>query len=189
MKTLLSHLRCTLLLGFAVTAHTVSAEWKITKGDTADLPGQNVSVTHNGKLVARFIHGEGQNLPYLAIYDDAGRLLTNSGLDKDGKTVGIEPHHRGIFIGWQQIKSDLGTANVWNLPTNPVEEFSTREYGRFGFFFNRDLKKAEPLEVKYRFLVREAAAPESAPKRSASQIRDARQTADAAYAAFIREVK
>lgn len=350
MKTLSSYRRCTLLLGFAVTACTASAEWKITKGDNPDLPGQNVSVANDGKLVARFIYGEGQLLPYLAIYDDGGRLLTNSGLDKDGKTVGIEPHHRGIFIGWQQIKSDLGTANIWalggaskagspppatmrvveleqlsagkdsaffiariewragtkdaagdnllftetrtfkisrpergiaaqvdtafrlvpardislggnvqhagihmrvshavveraddtsylwspptaptagkgysktakgqtgsvvgkdlqwgeflfplhgrwysalqmNLPTNPVEEFSTREYGRFGFFFTRDVKKAEPLEVKYRFVVREAATPEAAPKRSPSQIRDARKAADAAYAAFIRDVK
>jgi hypothetical protein len=289
-------------------------------------------------------------LPYLAVYDDAGRLLTNSGLDKEGKPVGIEPHHRGIFIGWQQIKSDLGTSSLWGLggpgkaklgdpetmrvvklepfsttkdsativaqiewragtkdakgdnlllretrtmrisrpepgvaaqidtsfrlqpvrdlslggnvqhagihmrisqdvvaraddtsylwspekaptagkgysktakdqfgsvvgkdlrwgeflfplhghwysalqmnsPKNPVEEFSTREYGRFGFFFNRELKKGEPLEVKYRFLVREVAPPAAASKRSESQAREARKQADAAYAKFLREVK
>ena len=115
MKPLSLLRRCTLLLGFTVTACSASAEWKIAKGDNTDLPGQNVSITSDGKLVARFIYGEGQHVPYLAIYDDAGRLLTNSGLDKDGKTVGIEPHHRGIFIGWQQIKSDLGTTNVWGL--------------------------------------------------------------------------
>jgi hypothetical protein len=348
-----SPFRCwTLLLSLAASSVS-AADWKIAKGNNEDLPGQNVSVSQGGKLVARFIYGEGQLLPYLAIYDEAGRLLTNAGLDKNGKTVGIEPHHRGIFIGWQQIKSDLGASNLWSLggsskakgkssdepatmrvvdfehltatkdsativariewragakdasgnnllltetrtmkisrpksgvaaqvdttfqlkpardlsfggnvqhagihmrvshavveraddtsylwspeaaptagkgysktgkgqsgsvvgkdlkwgeflfplhgrwysamqmnsPKNPVEEFSTREYGRFGFFFNRDLKRGEPLEVKYRFLVRETNAPEAMPKRSTPQISEARKQADAAYQAFVRDVK
>lgn len=332
------------------TPSVTAADWKITKGNNDDLPGQNVTVTADGKIVARLIHGEGQPLPYLALYDQAGRRLTNPGIDKSGQTVGIEPHHRGIFIGWQQIKSDLGVASLWglggsgkaskeapssmrlveieriatdkdsativarvewraptkdaagsnllitetrtlrisrpaadvaaqvdtsfrlqaaralflggnvqhagihlrvdqavvaraddtsylwapasaptagkgysktakgqagsvvgkdlkwgeflfplhdrwysalqlNAPQNPVEEFSTREYGRFGFFFNRDLKKDESLELKYRFLVRKAAAPAAAPKRSAGQIAEARKEADAAYARFIREAR
>jgi hypothetical protein len=327
-----------------------AASWKITKGNNDDLPGQNVTVTQDGKVVARLIYGEGQVLPYLAIYDTAGRRLTNAGIDKEGKTVGIESHHRGIFIGWNQIKSELGVASLWglggsgkankdapssmrlveieriatdkdsativariewraptkdaagsnllitetrtlrvsrpagevaaqvdtgfrlkaardlflggdvqhagihlrvdqavvaraddtsylwapasaptagkgysktakgqagavvgkdlkwgeflfplhgrwysalqmNAPQNPVEEFSTREYGRFGFFFKRDLKKDESLELKYRFLVRETAAPVAAPKRSAEQIAQARQEADAAYARFLREAR
>jgi hypothetical protein len=110
-------LRC-LLLATVLSAPLHAAEWKVFKAANDDLPGQNVSVTADGKLVARFVYGEGQLMPYLAIYDDAGRLLTNAGLDKDGKTVGIEPHHRGIFIGWQQIKSDLGTTNLWALGGN-----------------------------------------------------------------------
>ena len=327
-----------------------AAEWKAVHADNDDLPGRNVTVTQDGKLVARFIYGEGQGLPYLALYDDQGRRLTNAGVDKSGKTVGIEPHHRGIFIGWQSVKSDLGTANLWaltgntkpktgepprmdvvaieransdrdsativariawrggskdttgsdllltetrtlrisrpapgvaaqvdatfrlkpardlsldgnvqhagihlrvshevvaraddtsylwspasaptagkgysktakgqsgsvvgkdlqwgeflfplhdrwygalqmNSPKNPVEEFSTREYGRFGFFFRKELKRDEDLEVKYRFLVRNAEAPAQSPKRSAAQLARARQEADAAYARFLRESK
>src|SRR4051812_37268065 len=92
-----------------------AADWKISKADNDDLPGQNVTITQDGKLVARFIYGEGQAMPYLALYDDQGRLLTNSGVDKTGNTVGIEPHHRGIFIGWQSVKSDLGTTTMWGL--------------------------------------------------------------------------
>jgi len=337
-----------LLLPAAVQA--AASGWQITKGNNDDLPGQNITVTHEGRIVARLIYGEGQVLPYLAVYDQAGRRLTNAGLDKDGKTVGIEPHHRGIFIGWNQIRSDLGVASLWglggsgkankdapssmrlveieriatdkdsativariewraptkdaagsnllitetrtlrisrpaagvaaqvdtafrlqaarnlslggdvqhagihlrvdqavvaraddtsylwapasaptagkgysktakgqagsvvgkdlkwgeflfplhdrwysalqmNAPQNPVEEFSTREYGRFGFFFKRDLKQDESLELKYRFLVREAAAPAAASKRSAEQIAQARQDADAAYARFVREAR
>jgi len=340
----------TALLLLPVALPAAASGWKITKGNNDDLPGQNVTVTHEGKIVARLIYGEGQVLPYLAVYDQAGRRLTNAGLDKDGKTVGIEPHHRGIFIGWNQLKSDLGVASLWGLggsgkankdapssmrlveieriatdkdsativariewraptkdaagsnllitetrtlrvsrpagevaaqvdtgfrlkaardlslggdvqhagihlrvdqavvaraddtsylwapataptagkgysktakgqagsvvgkdlkwgeflfplhdrwysalqmtaPQNPVEEFSTREYGRFGFFFKRELKKDETLELKYRFLVREAAAPAATPKRSAEQIAQARQEADAAYARFVREAR
>jgi hypothetical protein len=335
----------------AASAGLRAAEWKVFKAHSDDLPGQNVTVTRDGKLVARFIYGEGQPVPYLALYDDQERLLTNAGVDKTGKTVGIEPHHRGIFIGWQQIKSDLGTSNIWalsgapakgkggepskmeavgfdqltadkdsativarlewragtkdatgnnllltetrtlkisrpapgvaaqvdatfrlkpardvsldgnvqhagvhmrvshlvvdraadtsylwspanaptagkaylknvtdrfgsvvgkdlqwgeflfplhdrwysalqmNSPRNPVEEFSTREYGRFGFFFKKDLKRDENLEVAYRFLVRNAEPPAEMPKRSAAQAAKARQDAEAAYSRFVREVK
>ena len=69
-----------------------------------------------------------------------------------------------------------------NSPKNPVEEFSTREYGRFGFFFKKDLKRDENFEVSYRFLVRNAEAPAEKSKRSASQLAQARKEADAAYA-------
>jgi hypothetical protein len=337
------------ILGASAVA-TRAADWKVFKANNDDLPGQNVTVTQADKLVARFIYGEGQPIPYLALYDDQGRLITNAGLDKSGKTVGIEPHHRGIFIGWQQVKSDLGTSSLWgmgsgsraktgepskmevvalekltsdqdsativariewrggtkdttgsnliltetrtmkiarpapgvaaqvdatfrlkpardisldgnvqhagihmrvshtvvdhadetsylwspasaptagkgysktstgqtgsvvgrdlqwgeflfplhgrwysalqmNSPKNPVEEFSTREYGRFGFFFKKELKRDESLEVSYRFLVRNAEAPAQKPKRSAAQVSQARQDADAAYARFVREVR
>ena len=337
-----------------LTAASVhAADWKIFKANNDDLPGQNVTVTENGKLVAKFIYGAGQSLPYLALYDDQGRLLTNAGMDKAGKLVGIEPHHRGIFIGWREVKSDLGPTSFWGLggvaattgklkgvpakmevvsletltsdkdsatlvariewragkkdtsgsnlvltetrtmkvsrpapgvaaqvdatfrlkpardlvldgnvqhagihlrtshlvvdraaetsylwspasartegkgylkdakdrtgsvvgqdlqwgeflfplgdrwysalqmnsPKNPVEEFSTREYGRFGFFFKKELRRDENLEVTYRFLVRNAEAPAEKPRRSAAQRAEARKEADAAYAQFVREVR
>jgi hypothetical protein len=309
-----------------------AADWKLTKGTNDDLPGQNVTVTRDGKIVARLIYGEGQQIPYLALYDSEGRLVTNPGMSKDGKVVGSEPHHRGIFIGWQRVQSDLGQANLWsigggarmtlvdlpelsttpesativarvewrapakdasgndlllvetrrmtisrpaatdvatvdttfrlvpvrdlrldgdvqhagihlrvshvvaeqpnpkltsylwgpdvpavpgkvvspqlqwgeflfplhgrwysamqlNAPSNPVEEFSTREYGRFGFFFKKDLKKDEPLTVRYRFVVRNADTPAQDPRRSPEQIAKARAAAEAAYAAYVRDVK
>jgi len=308
-----------------------AADWKLTKGTNDDLPGQNVTVTRDGRIVARLIYGEGQQIPYLALYDSEGRLVTNPGMvGKEGKVVGSEPHHRGIFIGWQRVQSDLGVANLWsigggarmtlvdlpelsttgesativariewraatkdatgsdlllvetrrmtisrptatdvatvdaafrlvpvrdlrldgdvqhagihlrvshvvaeqpkltsylwapevpavpgkvvspelkwgeflfplhgrwysgmqlNAPANPVEEFSTREYGRFGFFFKKDLKKDEPLNVRYRFIVKNADAPAQDPRRSPDQIAKARAAADAAYAAFVREAK
>ncbi len=307
-----------------------AADWKLTKGTNDDLPGLNVTVTRDGKIVARLIYGEGQQIPYLALYDSDGRLVTNSGMDKAGTTVGSEPHHRGIFIGWQRVRSDLGVANLWSIgggakmtlvdlpelsttsdaativariewraptadaggsnllitetrrmrisraaaddvatvdatfrltpardlsldgdvqhagihlrvshvvaenpkvtsylwspevpgvsgkvvspqlqwgeflfplhgrwysamqmsaPKNPVEEFSTREYGRFGFFFKKDLKKDEAFDVTYRFIVRNAETPAENPKRSAAQAKAARATAEAAYAAWVKQLK
>jgi hypothetical protein len=312
-------------------ASAVAADWKLTKGINDDLPGQNVTVTRDGKIVARLIYGEGQQIPYLALYDTEGRLVTNPGMvGKAGKVVGSEPHHRGIFIGWQRVQSDLGVANLWsigggarmtlvdlpelsttsdsativarvewraatkdatgsdlllvetrrmrisrsaaddvatvdasfrltpardlrldgdvqhagihlrvshvvaeqpkltsylwapdvpavpgkvvspqlkwgeflfplhgrwysamqmNAPANPVEEFSTREYGRFGFFFKKDLKKDATLDVRYRFVVRHADTPAQDPRRSPDQAAKARAAAEAAYAAFVRETK
>jgi hypothetical protein len=318
------------MLSGVLAAPALAADWKITKGNNDDLPGQNLTVTRDGRLVARMIYGEGQQIPYLAIYDDDGRLLTNPGLNREGQTVGSEPHHRGIFIGWQRVRSDLGVANLWsigggakmtlvdfeelsttadsatiiariewraptadasgsnlllterrrlritraapgeaatvdaafelrpardlqldgdvqhagihlrvshvvaenpkvtsylwgpavpgapgkvvsrdlqwgeflfplhgrwysalqlNAPSNPVEEFSTREYGRFGFFFKQDLKKDQPFQVQYRFIVRTAETPAEAPRRSTAQVAAARAAADAAYAAYVRDRK
>ena len=116
------------------------------------------------------------------------------------ETVGKDRHVRvggnyrsvvGKDLKWGEFLFPLHgrwySALQMNAANNPVEEFSTREYGRFGFFFNRDLKKDESLELKYRFLIREAATPAAGTKRSADQIAQARKEADAAYAAFVRD--
>jgi hypothetical protein len=354
LRTTVRHAGAVLGL-FAIAATASAADWKVTKGKNEVGPGENVSVTVDGKLVARLIYGEGQQKPFVAVYDEQGRAITNAGIDKDGKPVGIEPHQRGIFIGWKSIESDLGkldadakgtqykgtqsdtwsmmngttqelveiermatnddsasivakiewragtkdasgsnllltetrrirvmqpprmlaqidvtselnpardlklgadvqhagvhmrvdasvydhvaeTSYLWSptsaqkagkgykagLPDatgsvkadnlkwgeflfplhgrwytvtqmnalgNPTEEFSTREYGRFGFFFKEQLKKDEPLRISYRFLVKVAETPAEAPKRSAAQAAKVRQEADSAYVKFVHEVR
>ena len=43
------------------------------------------------------------------------------------------------------------TVAMLDLPTNPKEaRFSERDYGRFGSYFQYDLTKDHPLEVRYR---------------------------------------
>lgn len=79
------------------------------------LPGSLVEVSHDGRPVAEFVYGEGQLKPYLAIYDEGANRLTNPGIDETGETRGRFPHHRGIFIGWNQIRSDLGVDDLWHL--------------------------------------------------------------------------
>ncbi|MSU71897.1 MAG: hypothetical protein EXS43_06090 [Opitutus sp.] len=347
-----------LLLPLTLAAATASAaDWKVFKAANDIGPGENVTVTLDGKIVARLIYGEGQQKPFVAVYDEQGRAITNAGVDKNGKTFGAEPHQRGIFIGWKVIESDLGrvdadakgtsykgkAADSWSMangttqslveiekmatnddsasivakiewrhgtkdasgsnllltetrrvrvsrpnpamlaqidvafelmpardirlgadvqhagvhmrvdssiytrPTetsylwspqipasagkvysaapvagqtgtvigdnlkwgeflfplhdrwysvtemnaikNPVEEFSTRNYGRFGFFFKADLKKGEALPLAYRFIVKVAETPAQGTQRSPAQITKIRKEMDNAFVRFVHEVR
>jgi hypothetical protein len=294
----------------------VDAEWKVIERSNPDGPGKAVDATEDGRMVARFVYGEGQIKPYLHVFGESGELLTNPGADKRGDPAGRYPHHRGIFIGWK-ITSELGTDDLWHMtkgcsmevvalekteggkdaarivadiawrsakkdtdgnnillrekrtlvisrpnkgrtqidasfalspmrdlrlagdlqhsgvhfrardevndkqsetsylmepsakvkgddlkwcrfvfpagerrysalqlnhPQNPVEELSTRTYGRFGYFFKKDLKKDEKLALKYRFIV----APASEAKLSPEQADAARKQAQQAYDQFVQ---
>ena len=89
---------------------------------------------------------------------------------------------RGDDLKWCLLKFPIGTnfysALQLNHPSNPVEELSTRNYGRFGYFFKRALKKGEPLTLKYRFIIQKEAGSEDSDDRAAQ--------AEAAYAAFAK---
>ena len=88
---------------------------------------------------------------------------------------------RGNDLKWCRLSFPIGTnlysALQLNHPANAVEELSTRKYGRFGYFFKKDLTKGEPFALKYRFLIGKESAVVSG--RSDSE-------ADAAYAAFAK---
>ncbi len=306
-----------MLLAFAVT---VSADWTVTDGPNETLPGRKVDIKDGTRLVAQFIHGEGQLKPYLHVFGDEGDLLT----EWDAKQQ--FPHHRGIYIGWNKITSDLGSYDLWHLnnggkmsvvkfekleggkdsatlvatiewrggpkgqadtqliltetrtlvlsrpagqrtqvdarfvlhpardltlggdlqhagihfrgsaqllthtketsylwqpdlpgtggkvvatnaqwvrlhfpvgdrwyaateftaPSNPVEEISWRDYGRFGFFFKRALKKDEKLSLNYRFITERAEAPEAPGKPSTQQKAKARAEAQSRHDEFAK---
>ncbi|MEI6231868.1 MAG: DUF6807 family protein [Planctomycetota bacterium] len=327
---------------FCIAAGSFASEWTV-KDDVNTVedakltpPGRKVDVALDGKLVARFIYGEGQFKPYLHVYGEDGDCLTQW----DPKQT--FPHHRGIFIGWNKIGSDLGgsvkkgtttidpkgtfdlwhfnnggkmevlkfekleggkdnatlvatiawragnkdasgsdllmtetrtivisrpsakktqvdasfeltaardvslngdlqhagvhfrstaelqlqkrtaeTSYVWepsveskggkassaefkwarlqlpvgknwysvthmNASTNPVEELSTRDYGRFGFFFKKDLKKAEVMKLKYRIVTEQIE--NGVAKPSAEQNAAARTSTQAEYDAFAKTI-
>ena len=103
-----------LLACIALSSTSVWA-WTIEDIANDDLPGRSIEIRHDGQRVAGLIYGEGQYKPYLAVYDREGRRITNPGLDADGKRVGRFPHHRGIYIGWNHIDSDLGRDDLWHL--------------------------------------------------------------------------
>ncbi|HLX60045.1 MAG TPA: DUF6807 family protein [Planctomycetota bacterium] len=93
-----------------------ASEWTLKDGVNTvesakvDPPGRKVDIALDGKLVARFIYennpevprGKGQIKPYLHVFGEDGDCLT----EWDPKQT--FPHHRGIFIGWNKIGSDLG---------------------------------------------------------------------------------
>ena len=305
-------MRIAVSLWLLLQAAACQAGWKVVPIDNPDGPGKAIDVQEGDRLVARFVHGEGQIKPYLHVFSDHGELLTNAGADKNGKGTGAFPHHRGIFIGWK-IESELGTDDVWHMtkgckmevipvlratgqndsakivatvlwtsakstngsdlllterrelivsrsanqlqvdatftltparnlrlagdlqhsgvhfrannevharqsetsyltspegrakgndlkwcrlsfpigtnlysalqlnhPANPVEELSTRKYGRFGYFFKKDLTKGDSLTLKYRFLIGKEPASVSGPSETLVS------EANAAYAAFAK---
>jgi len=88
---------------------------------------------------------------------------------------------KGSDLQWCRLSFPIGTnlysALQLNHPANPVEELSTRKYGRFGYFFKKNLTKGEPLTLKYRFLI--GKEPASVSETLASE-------ANAAYALFVK---
>ncbi len=96
-------------------AITVQGSWTLEDRENDEFPGRCVDIRQDGQIVARLIYGEGQYKPYLAVYGSEGERLTNPGMDANGEFAGRFPHHRGIFIGWNHIDSDLGRDDLWHL--------------------------------------------------------------------------
>lgn len=95
--------------------HATAGLWKVESRTNPDGPGKAIDVLHDGKPVVRLIHGDGQMKPFLHVFGTDGDLLTNPGLDAAGEPAGRFPHHRGIFIGWNRIQSDLGNDDLWHF--------------------------------------------------------------------------
>jgi hypothetical protein len=316
---------CSFLLVLHVAPVGRSAGWTLTEGANVDGPGRQVAIKLDEGMVGRFVFGEGQIKPYLHVYNDAGELLTNGGIDREGKPTGKFPHHRGIFIGWKTV-SELGSFDLWHMnnggkmevlrfaklegtkqsatlvaeiawragkkdeagndrllteartltltrpegkltqvdahfvltpardlrlagdlqhsgvhfrasdevsarnkqtsylwhpdlpgpggkvastemqwcrlvfpfkenwyactefsaPSNPVEELSWRDYGRFGFFFKRSLKTGEPLALDYRFLLEQVRAPAADGKQASEEAERTRRAARDRYQHFAK---
>jgi hypothetical protein len=89
---------------------------------------------------------------------------------------------KGGNLKWCRLAFPIGSrwysAAEFNAPSNPVEELSTRDYGRFGYFFKRSLKKDEALDLKYRFVIQ--------PLNSAgfADLESARKESEAQYSSF-----
>lgn len=97
------------LLALLVTLSPARADWALKDEANTELPGRKVDITQDGVLRARLIYGEGQIKPYLRVQGEAGDGL-NEWSEKQ-----TYPHHRGIFIGWNKIVSDLGSFDLWHM--------------------------------------------------------------------------
>jgi ubiquinone/menaquinone biosynthesis C-methylase UbiE len=87
---------------------TAFGAWK-TREEPGTPSGKHIEILNDGKPVARFVYGEGQLKPFLHIYGTKGELITQ------WKAEQHSPHHRGIFIGWNKIESELGSSDLWHL--------------------------------------------------------------------------
>lgn len=98
-----------------------------------------------------------------------------------------EPADRTIGEDLKWVRFHFPLANQWyavqqlNAPENPVESLSTRNYGRFGYFFKRDLDKGDSQKVNYRFVVEEIPALKEAGKLSKDEAMAYRNRAQSLY--------
>jgi hypothetical protein len=72
-------------------------------------------------------------------------------------------------------------------PENNFSELSWRDYGRFGFFDKRDLKKGQTLELRFRFLITEIQDVDN-PAQSESYKASVRQDNKEAYQTFLNDM-
>ena len=111
-----------LITGLALSVNlSQGATWQLDFSENPDGPGSRLNVRENGELLAAWSYGEGQFKPYLHAFGSEGVRLTNSGLDKDGKKAGTFGHHRGIYIGWNRIESELGRRDLWHMKGTQME--------------------------------------------------------------------
>ena len=93
---------------------------------------------------------------------------------------------KGNNLKWVRLEFPIGkkwySATQVNAPTNPVEELSTRAYGRFGYFFKRSLNGRDTLDLRYRFVVQPLGSNRSADPGVA------RKKGNDIYAAFVAEL-
>ena len=95
---------CMLLAGLPA----VAGNWAFAQGPHPTQTGQIIDITEDEQLRARFVYGEGQLKPYLHVFEGAVQLTK-------GDSGGTFQHHRGIFIGWDQIVSGGFTSDLWHL--------------------------------------------------------------------------
>ena len=97
---------------------------------------------------------------------------------------------------WNRLQFPIGgnwySATQFNSPHQPVEELSWRDYGRFGFFFKKDLKKGKTQKLTYRFHITPSQAPQlesDPPQVSKEQETAWRSTAQTEYNNFVKSLK
>jgi hypothetical protein len=89
-----------------------------------DKPGQYLDILLDGKIVARYMNGHDTSTkekrletykPYLHVFDAEGKAPITQGAG--GKQF---PHHRGIYIGWQQMSYEGKKMNFWEMGSGDI---------------------------------------------------------------------
>jgi len=124
---------------------------------------------------------------FRAANEVAGRAKETSYLQEPDGLV------KGHDLKWCELLFPIGerwyTALQMNGADNPVEELSMRNYGRFGYFFKRDLKKDQALDLQYRFIIAAVDPPDHPPQRSPERQARDRKAAQASYEEFLASLR
>jgi Methane oxygenase PmoA len=117
------------------TANEVADKGKVQK--TKD--GKTTAEKVNPETI--FIRADGVGRPGEAINWDP-----KLGAKNDPRTINQPWKGMSFLLGGERY-----TVAMLDLPSNPKEaRFSERDYGRFGSYFEYDLTKDHPLEIRYR---------------------------------------
>ena len=108
------------VLAVLSTAGSAFGAWSTSESKAED-SGPRIDVLKDGQPVARFVYGPREMKPYLHVFGPNGELLTAWSAKQEF------PHHRGIFIGWNKIESEVGTSDLWHL--NHGEKMIVKEVG------------------------------------------------------------
>ena len=86
---------------------------------------------------------------------DQTHYIRVDGVGKPGETRNWPQDTSEVDLPWKGMSFVVGgdryTAVYLDMPSNPKEaRFSERDYGRFGSYFEYELDKDRPLEVRYR---------------------------------------
>lgn len=98
-----------LLLAMGLLALPALAGWEVKREPNTPAAGERLAIAQDGVVRATFIFGEGQLKPYLNLFSPDGQCLSEWSPDQQF------PHHRGFYIGWNQIQSELGRQDLWHL--------------------------------------------------------------------------
>ncbi len=90
-----------------------------------DTPGESSDLAYNGRHVIRYFnppHNPKDHYytfkPFHHVYDPVeGKTLLTNGSAKTDKD-GLYPHHRGLFYGWNIIRYDGKTVDIWHGKDN-----------------------------------------------------------------------
>lgn len=99
----------------ALAAPALAADSPFTFKDT---PGQYLDVLFNGRTLVRYMYAHDTSTkerrdetykPYLHVFDAEGKMPITNGAG------GLYPHHRGIFIGWNDVRFEGKQYDRWHM--------------------------------------------------------------------------
>ncbi|MGB6220313.1 DUF6807 family protein [Haloferula sp.] len=86
--------------------------WTVERKNHPTQKGEIMEIREDGDMIAQFVfEGDAPAKPHLSLFGVDGEIVTQDEPDAQF------PHHRGVFIGWDEIVSPLGSHDLWHMDT------------------------------------------------------------------------